>query len=61
MKCTTLNPAVREGKLISLAPYSFDDALWKVLKAEPQAKERTKKSPRRKSGKNSRRVSDATK
>jgi hypothetical protein len=50
MKGKTPNPAGREGKPISLAPYSFEDALKKILKAEPppkeskQAKRKAKKS-----------------
>ena len=54
-KSTTPNPAGREGKPFSLADYSFDDALRKILKATPvpqperkatqkPTKRRTKKS-----------------
>ena len=32
------NPAGREGKPISLAPYSFDDALRKILASPPGPK-----------------------
>jgi len=39
MKSRTPNPHGREGKPISLAPYSFEDALKKILKAEPPPKE----------------------
>jgi hypothetical protein len=41
----TPNPHGREGKPISLAPYSFEDALKKILKAEPPRKEAKKKKP----------------
>jgi len=40
---TPPNPAGREGKPISLAPYSFEDALKKILKAEPPPKEPKRK------------------
>jgi hypothetical protein len=39
-----------EGKPISLAPYSFEDALKKILKAEPPPKsetKHTKKAPKK--------------
>jgi hypothetical protein len=51
MKQRTPNPAGREGKPMSLAPYSFEDALKKILKAEPPPKTEkkpAKKSPRKK-------------
>jgi hypothetical protein len=47
----TPNPAGREGKPISLAPYSFEDALKKILKAEPPPrKKKPAKKTTRKSG-----------
>jgi len=38
MKSQAPNPAGREGKPISLKPYSFDDALRKILGAKPPPK-----------------------
>jgi len=54
MKHATPNPAGREGKPISLAPYSFEDALQKILKATPVAqpeRKAAKPKPRKKASK----------
>lgn len=42
MKSRTPNPAGREGKPMSLAPLSFDDALRKILAAPPPPKQEKK-------------------
>jgi len=47
MKQSTPNPAGREGKPISLAPHSFEDALRKILKATPEPKP-DRKEPKKK-------------
>lgn len=48
MKPRTPNPTGRQGKPISLAPYSFEDALKKILKAEPPPKEKNSKKRHKK-------------
>jgi hypothetical protein len=56
MKRESPNPAGREGKPFSLAPYSFEDALQKILKATPEpkpdkpAKKKTTKRKKKPSG-----------
>ena len=37
------NPNGKNGKPISLAPYTFDDALRKILSAQPEQKSQVKK------------------
>jgi len=46
MRETNPNPKGREGKPISLAPHSFDDALRKILAAPPEPKP-TKKTAKK--------------
>lgn len=41
------NPRGREGKPFSLKPYSFDDALRKILSAKPEPKPAKKTSQRK--------------
>jgi hypothetical protein len=38
------NPAGKHGKPFTLAPYSFEDALLKILKATPEPKPERKKA-----------------
>jgi hypothetical protein len=51
MKRESPNPAGREGKPFSLAPYSFEDALQKILKATPEPKAERKKAQPKKTSK----------
>jgi hypothetical protein len=41
------NPAGRAGKPFTLAPYSFDDALRKILAAPPEPKPNRKKATKK--------------
>jgi hypothetical protein len=50
-KLTPPNPAGREGKPISLAPHSFDDALRKILSAPPPPKQEKPKEKKRRTKK----------
>lgn len=44
MKSANPNPAGKNGKPLTLAPYSFDDALRKILAAPPEPKPERKKA-----------------
>jgi hypothetical protein len=46
MKPTNPNPAGKHGKPFSLAPYSLEDALQKILKATPEPKVERKPAKR---------------
>lgn len=46
-KSTTLNPNGKKGEPITLAPYSFDDALRKIPGAKPDPKTEENPAPKK--------------